>query len=72
MPAEIDARAVTRLLPEMAKKPSEFFVNVKLQGTMVPDASYTVNAPMTVLAGTLVLIVKLLMLTVIELTDHDK
>ena len=72
MPAEIDARAVTRLLPEMAKKPPEFFVNMKLHGMMVPDASYTVNAPITVPAGTLVVIVKLLMLTVIQLTDHDK
>jgi hypothetical protein len=40
MPGEIDPpNAVTRLFPEIAKKPPEFFVNVKVQGITAPDAS---------------------------------
>jgi hypothetical protein len=40
MPGEIDPlNAVTRLFPETAKNPAEFFVSVKVQGIMVPEAS---------------------------------
>ena len=49
----------------MAKKPAEFLVNVKLQGITLLDASYAVNTPMTVPAGTLLFTVKLLILIVI-------
>ena len=68
LPAKIDARPVTRLFPEMAKNPAEFFVNVKLHGMMVPDSSRAVNTPTTVLAGALLFTVKLLMLMVIYLS----
>jgi hypothetical protein len=56
------------LLPEMAKKPAEPFVNVKLHGITVPDASRAVSAPTVVPGITLLLIVKLLMLIVMRLS----
>jgi hypothetical protein len=65
LPAKIDARAVTRLFPEITKNPAEFFVNVKLHGVTVPDASCAVNTPTTVPAGALLVMVKLLILMVI-------
>jgi hypothetical protein len=68
MPTGSDARPVTRLFPETAKNPAEFFVNVKLLGMTLPDASYAVNTPMTAPAGALLFIVRLLKLMVIELS----
>jgi len=52
-------------LPEIAKNPAEFFVNVKLHGTTVPDASYAVTTPTTEPAGAVLLTVLLLRLIVI-------
>ncbi len=60
--------AVTRLLPEMAKKPAEFFVNMKLHGITVPDASRAVSTPTIVPGIALLFIVKLLMLIVMKLS----
>ena len=65
MPAKIDARAVTRLLPEIAKNPAEFFVKMKLHGMAVPDVSCAVNTPTTAPAGALLFMIELLILTVI-------
>ena len=72
MPAEMDPlNAVTRLFPEIARNPAEFFVNVKLQGMTVPDASRAVNTPTTVPAGALLFTVKSLILIVIQLSDRQ-
>jgi hypothetical protein len=72
LPAKIDpANAVTRLLPEIAKNPAEFFVKVKLQGMTVPDASCAVNTPTMVPASALLFIVELLRLMVIQLSDRQ-
>jgi len=60
--------AVTRLLPEIAKKPAEFFVKVKLHGSTVPDASQAVNTPTTVPGGALLFTSKLLILIVMRLS----
>ena len=65
MPAEIDVRAVTRPFPEIPKNPPEFFVNVKLHGMTLPEASYPVKTPITVPIDSLLLIVELLILMVI-------
>jgi hypothetical protein len=62
--------AVTRLFPKIARNPAEFFVNVKVQGTTVPDASRAVNTPTTVPGGALLFTVKLLILMVIQLSDR--
>src|SRR5690348_13328696 len=71
MPTEIDARAVTRLFPEMAKNPAEFFVNVKLQGMTPPDESYAVNPPITAPMGVLFAIFRLLILIVIQISSFQ-
>jgi len=69
LPAKIDPlNAVIRLFPEMPKNPAEFFVNVKLLGTIVPEASCAVNTPTTVPAGAVLFTVKLLILIVIQLS----
>jgi len=69
LPAMADPlHAVTRLLPEMAKKPAEFFVNMKLHGITVPDASRAVSTPTIVPGIALLFIVKLLMLIVMKLS----
>jgi hypothetical protein len=40
MPGEIDPlNAVTKLFPATAKNPEEFFVSMKVQGIMLPEAS---------------------------------
>jgi len=54
----------------MAKNPADFFVNMKLHGMTVPDASYAVNMPTTVPEGALLFTVKLLMLIVIQLSGR--
>jgi hypothetical protein len=69
LPVEIDALAVMRLLPEIAKNPAEFFVNMKLQGIAVPDSSRAVNTPTSVPAGALLCKFKLLILMVIYLSE---
>jgi hypothetical protein len=51
------------LLPETAKKPAEFLVNVYPLVNTAPDASLTVRAPIVAPTGALVETVKLLMLT---------
>ena len=66
MPAAI-ARSVTRLFPEISKKPAEFLVNAKLHGMTAPVASYAVKMPTTVPDDALLDIVELLMLIVIYL-----
>ena len=64
MPAKIDPLyAVTRLFPEMAKRPAEPFVTLKSQGMMVPDGPCAVNRPIMVLGGALSFTVKLVMLS---------
>jgi hypothetical protein len=69
LPAKIDPlNAVIRLAPEIAKNPAEFFVNVKLHGTTMPEASCAVSIPITVPAGALLFTVKLLILIVIQLS----
>jgi hypothetical protein len=51
----------------MAKKPAEFFVNVKLHGITAPDASRAVSTP--VVPGiALLFMFKLLMLIVMRLS----
>jgi hypothetical protein len=52
----------------MAKKPAEFFVNVKLLGITAPDASRAVSTPTIVPGIPLLFIVKLLMLIVMRLS----
>ena len=70
MPAKIDPlKAVMRLFPEIAKNPAEFFVNVKLHGMAVPDASCAVNRPTMVPEGALIFTVKLLILMVMQPSD---
>ncbi len=72
MPAKIDRlNAVIRLFLEMAKNPAEFFVNVKLHGTTVPDALSAVNTPTTVPGGALFFTLRLLILIVIQLSDRQ-
>jgi hypothetical protein len=63
--------AVTRLFPEIARNPAEFFVNVKLHAMTAPEASRAVNTPTTVPAGALLFTVKLLILMVIQLSDRQ-
>jgi hypothetical protein len=71
MPAEIDARAVTRLFPEIAKDPEELLVNMKSHGMTVPDASLTFKTPIMVPESALLFTVELLILIVIELSDRQ-
>jgi hypothetical protein len=72
LPAKIDPlNAVTRLFPEIARNPAEFFVSVKLQGMTVPEASRAVNTPTTAPADALLFTVKLLILMVIQLSDRE-
>jgi hypothetical protein len=52
----------------MAKKPAEFFVNVKLHGITVPDASRAVSTPTIVPDIALLSMFKLLMLIVMRLS----
>jgi hypothetical protein len=56
------------LLPETAKKPAEPFVNVKLHGITVFDASRAVSTPTVVPGIALLFMDKLLMLIVIRLS----
>jgi hypothetical protein len=72
MPAEMDGRAVTKLFPEIAKKPAGFLVRLKLHGIVVPVASYAFSRPTTVPAGALLFILKLLILIVIPLSVGNK
>jgi hypothetical protein len=50
----------------MAKKPAEPFVNVKLHGITVPDASRAVSTPTFAPGVALLFMVKLLMLIVMS------
>jgi hypothetical protein len=56
---------VTKLLPEMAKKPAEFLVRAKVQFTKLPALS-ALSTPTMVPAGALFFTLKLLMLIVIN------
>jgi hypothetical protein len=72
LPAKIDPlNAVTRLFPETARNPAEFFVSVKLQGTTAPEASRAVNTPTTVPEDAVLFTVKLLILMVMQLSDRQ-
>jgi|SRR6516225_2815729 len=66
MPTGIDARPVTRLLPETAKKPAEFFVNPNSLFCELPVASLKVRTPIVDPTAAFVEMDELLMLIAIK------
>jgi hypothetical protein len=60
--------ALASWLPEMAKKPTDPFVSVYVQGMMFPEAFRVDNTPITVPGGAVLLTFRLLIVIVIRLS----